>query len=292
MEGQQPDDLPVPFIVGAGRSGTTLLRLMLDAHPELAIPPETHCLHKLIALRPADPQAFVDIVAGLHTWPDLHFDAAELGERLAGVRPFTLRGAVETFFLTYAQRMGKRRWGDKSPSHVLSMTAIQQLLPQVRFIQLVRDGRDVALSYRDKSFGPGADIAAAARFWRERIEVARQHAARLVPGTYLEIRYEDLVTDTRRMLERIAGFLVLPFDEAMLDYHRNAARRLEELEEIRGGDGRVLVPRDQRRSIHAVTHRPPDPSQIGKWRAVYDAEVLARFNAVAGDLLREFGYDD
>ena len=101
---------PAPFIVGVGRSGTTLLRLMLDAHPDLAIPPETRFipLAAQSCATATDPaKSLVETPTSRVHWPDFHVDGAVLAERLAAIEPFSLSAALHTFHVLYAERFGK-----------------------------------------------------------------------------------------------------------------------------------------------------------------------------------------
>ena len=105
--------LPVPFIVGQHRSGTTLLRLMLDAHPDLTIPPETQFI-PLAAEKcagAADPAAaFIETLVSHVHWADFHLDADELERRVRELRRFDLSVAVRLFYELYSERIGKPRW--------------------------------------------------------------------------------------------------------------------------------------------------------------------------------------
>lgn len=221
---------PAPFVVGVSRSGTTLLRLMLDAHPELAIPPETHFIPDAVAAvldspRPAD--AFCTTVSESPRWEDFGLSRAEFVRRVVALQPFDVGEALRTFYRLYAGIFDKRRWGDKSPHYLQDMAAVQRVLPEAHFVHVIRDGRDVACSILPLSWGP-ASAGEAADWWRAQIELARVQA-RLLPA-YLEIRYEDLVAETENKLAEICDFISLPFEGAMVDYHRHAAQRLTELE--------------------------------------------------------------
>ena len=281
---------PAPFVVGMGRSGTTLLRLMLDAHPALAIPAETHFISELLAAPPLDGVTCLARLEAAPHWGDFHLTGTDFGARLRALHPFALDKAVRLFFACYAAGQGKPRWGDKTPTYVEQIASIGNLLPEARFVHLVRDGRDVALSYRDKWFGPGGDARAAARLWRERILRARAQARTLAPGRYLELRFEDLVADPCHWLQMVCAFIDLPFDPVILDYPARAAMRLGEMGDRLDEAGRVAVPRARRLSIHPHTSHPPDPAQVGKWRLGLSAEELALVEAEAGDLLTELGY--
>lgn len=281
----------VPFVVGVGRSGTTLLRLMLDAHPELAIPSETHFLAGMLDHPPEGGDAFMARLTAAPTWGDFHLEAGALAGWIAAMEQFDLARAVRTFYRAYADRFAKPRWGDKTPPYVKYIRPLSRLLPEVRFIHMIRDGRDVALSYRDKWFGPaGQGIEATAAFWQETILQARGQASELPSGTYLEIRFEDLLAAPEKTLRRICGYLDLPWSAAMLDYHRTAALRLAEMGDRPDGAGRVVVPREQRLSIHRHTQKPPDTRQVGKWRTALSSAEIDGIQRLVGGLLQELGY--
>lgn len=280
---------PAPFVVGVARSGTTLLRLQLDAHPQLAIPPETGFGALAGRLRAAaGPDAFAAAVRSLETWPDLGIDDDALAALLAGVSPWTPGDALRALYAGYAARHGKPRFGDKTPGHLRQMEAIAELLPEARFIHIVRDGRDVAASLREQPFAPGdGSAAAAAAHWRDELLAARATAARL--PRYREVSYERLVREPEATLRELCDFAGLPFDAALLRAHERASLRFEELPERRpSGDG--FATRAERAARHARTAQPPDAARIGRWRETLDAEEAAAVEQIAGPLLAELGY--
>jgi hypothetical protein len=275
-------------VVGVERSGTTLLRLMLDSHPDLAIPFETHFLHRL-AVAPSRLGAddFLAIVTASPSWPNLGVAHDALAAALAAMSTFTAAEGTRAFYRLATA--GKPRWGDKTPPYLRCMPAIARLLPEARFVHLIRDGRDAALSSRGLWFGLGDDPRAAARAWVAQIVQARNDA-RLLPH-YLEVRYEDLVLDPEATLTRICGFLDLPFDAAMLDYHRTAGARLAEVVTPFGrGDAADLSPQAFV-AIHERTQQPPDAGRVARWRRELPAADLKRFERIAGKLLRSLGYE-
>ena len=287
-----PSTDPLPFIVGSPRSGTTLLRLMLDAHPLLAIPPETHFLPALLRLRSEGKtmreELFQTVVRGSR-WNDFHLDEEAFKDRLEAVEPFTLTQGIHAFYGMYAERRKKPLWGDKTPGYVLHLRGIAAALPNARFVHLIRDGRDVAASLRKLWWGPGDDIEAQAIDWLWRIREARQQGQ--VCPHYLEVRYEDLVRDPSTALRRICGFLELPYSGGMLDYHRTAAERLDELCGRVRADGSVEVTKEQLRAIHERTHRPPTLERVGRWRQDLTPEETLLFQQIAGPLLLDLGYE-
>jgi hypothetical protein len=280
---------PSPFIVGVARSGTTLLRLMLDAHPALAIPGETHFLLSLIDQQPQSNEEFLEIVTRSDTWENMALEPAALRASLDRLDGFSLPQATRTFYRLYASRFGKQRWGDKTGFYMTRMTALQKLLPEARFVHIIRDGRDNALSLQGLWFGPGSDFADQARFWVERIRHAREQAASL--SHYLEVRYEALVSEPERTLRRVCDHIELPFDPAMLAHHVSAPQRLAEYRRPFGASNKVPTDIGEFVSIYARAATPPDTVRIGRWRSEMPLSEQRRFEAIAGPMLRELGYE-
>jgi hypothetical protein len=289
------DPAPAPFIVGAPRSGTTMLRLMLDAHPDLAIPPETYFA---VAARDAwvrareaggDPvAALVEAVTSHRRWPGMGVDASAFAARVKSVAPEGPGDALRCFFQLYAESRGKPRWGDKTPNYAKRIRMIHRLLPEARFVHLIRDGRAWARSILGLWIGPDT-IEGCAREWVAVIDKARRQAAQLPAGRYLELRYEDLVREPDASLRRVADLLELPFDDRMLRFHEHASERERgvRLETSRRGDP---IDPDVREGLGANLTKPPDPALIDRWRVELDPADIRTFDSIAGERLRELGY--
>lgn len=281
---------PAPFIVGVARSGTTLLRLMLDAHPLVAIPPETHLFSEVVtAFRSSrDPLAEAErAVLESPRWQDFGIPARDFHRRLAGLRPAGPGEFLRTFYLLYAERAGKERWGDKTPVYLDRMVPIQAVLPEARFVHLIRDGRDVAVSIAPLWWGPSepGEIAA---WWAERLAFARRQAAEL--RWYREIRYEDLVADPPGVLQSVCDFLELPWHASMLEYYKGARERiLGETGDVRTPEGR-LVRACERTAIHAFVGCPPIRDRVERWRVEMPEAALRDFERTGGDALEASGY--
>jgi Sulfotransferase family len=280
---------PVPFICGATRSGTTLLRLMLDAHPQLAIPGETHFIVPMIRAswrRARSPDELATQIVASERWGDFHLDENELRARLRALDPFNCADAVREFFRLYAEKQGKQRWGDKTPGYVRSMRVVQKVFPEARFIHIIRDGRDVALSLVPRSWGPST-FAEAADNWRRRIEAARRQQPHL--NHYIEVHYEDLVSDTGGVLRRVAEFIELDFDPAMVRYHERAGERLaEKARDLRKPWGTISAA--SRIESHALAERPPQADRVARWRTEMSEADRRAYEAIAGDTLVAAGY--
>jgi hypothetical protein len=281
---------PAPFVVGANRSGTTLLRMMLDAHPELTIPPETHFVPDVIQACEdgGTPEEVVEVMTSHREWGDFDLDADKVLERLRAVDPLTAGDALRAFYGLYAERADKPRWGEKTPGYATNMVAIQKALPEARFVHLIRDGRDVALSAMDRAKKP-LTAGQVAKRWQRRITKARKQSRKV--NHYIEARYEDLVLETEPTLRRITDFLELPWDPGMLDYHERAEERLNEMaRELPATDKRPQLEQDHRLKIHALTKEPPKKDRVERWREQMREEDRVAFEQIAGELLEDLGY--
>jgi len=283
--------LPAPFVVGVNRSGTTLLRMMLDAHPELTIPPETHFVPELIETAEdgaTDAKRLLATITSQREWGDFGLTEEELLARFEALDPLSAGGALREFYAAYAERVGKPRWGEKTPIYVKSMRAIQSALPEARFVHVIRDGRDVALSIRDRATKEHP-IDRIAERWVRRITRARAQAKRL--DHYREIRYESLILETEPTLREVLDFFELPWDDAVLDYHQRSAERLEEMKrELPDSGKRTALSVERRMMTHARTTEKPDPRRVSRWREQMDRADREVFESIAGSLLRELGY--
>jgi hypothetical protein len=287
---------PAPFVVGVGRSGTTLLRLMLDAHPQMAVPPETHFIPDVIRAcdRGAAPERVVEILARSRRWADMGISADEIRGRFRALDRFDATSASRAIYLTYAEQHAKPRWGDKTPKYSLAMREIEDALPEARFVHLIRDARAVALSRVKMVEGRGEkppNPAGVAGRWAKRIRQARVEGEAL--GGYLEVRYEDLVADTERTLREVCEFVDLDFEPVMLDYHEHASERLAEIaRDLPDAEGKRkgVVAGEHRLKVHAMAKEPPSLERISSWRTKLSAADRRACEEAAGDLLAELGY--
>lgn len=286
-DGDRP---PAPFIVGVPRSGTTLLRLMLDAHSELAIPPETHFLPKLFKAAdeaPGSRERVVELVTLHRRWPDFELEPADFESRLPDGGAVGAADAARAFYEAYAASRGKPRWGEKTPQYVKTMGKIGSILPEARFVHLIRDGRAVALSLLEVSWGPQT-IGEAAELWVELIAGARRKAPRL--PHYTELRYEDLIADPEPVVRQACELAELSFEPGMLSYHDDASERMSATaRDFQPGGGPQVSASDRARQ-HALVSQPPDQERAERWREDMSKEDLAAFEAIAGETLDELGY--
>jgi len=188
---------------------------------------------------------------------------------------------VSALFDRYGAERGKSLVGDKSPGYVRSIPTLHELWPQARFVHLIRDGRDVCLSainwkkadrvFRDHSTWPHEPVATAALWWERSVRLGREAGATLPHDRYLEVRYEEVVTDAERVCRTICSFLGVEFDAAMLRFHEGRTRATPGLT-------------TKRRWL-------PPTAGLRDWRTEMSGDDIASFEAAAGDLLDELGYE-
>jgi hypothetical protein len=129
-----------------------------------------------------------------------------------------------------------------------------------------------------------------ARRWRKRISKSQQDAAEV--EHYLEVRYEDLVSDTETVLRRVCEHVDLDFDPVMLRYYERAEERLQEMAgALPAKKGRPEREAGERVAAHAMTTKPPDPERLQVWRQEMSEEENAEFEEAAGYLLEQLGYE-
>lgn len=271
---------PPIFVIGAPRSGTTLLRVMLSSHPRIYIPPESDFIPRLYLGRARIPMERrralrdVQIILGnrrfLREW---RTDVPDPAAFVAALPELTPAALLDALYRRYAAQHGADRWGDKSPIYTRYIPLLAEIFPAAKFVHLIRDGRDAAVStlaaYPDRFY---VDVYYAARSWRLRVQAARQAGTALGPARYVELRYEDLTADADAVLRPLCAFLGEDYAPAMREPHRLA---------------RTLLRPNGR---HAPV-REPVHANFGGWRSRMPAADQRLFHAVASDLLTDLGYD-
>ena len=252
------------FVGGAGRSGTTLMRALLEAHSRICCGPEMKAL----------PQ-----ISWLYQWISgmpLQMDAYK--NTLANIQGY-FRQFIESLAGNYRLASGKPRWAEKTPHNVLYIETLGTLFPDARFIHMIRDGRDVACSLVTTDwFGPGwgaelgevQKITKAARYWRDTVQRARQQAAQpVVAGRVIQVPYELLVADLEGTMRKVMDYLGEAWDPAILEAYKKD----------RAGEPYEF-------STHQIT-KPVYNTSVGRWKRDMSPVDKIAFKSEAGSLLKE-----
>jgi hypothetical protein len=275
-----PVERPV-FIVGVHRSGTTLLRYMLNSSPRIYIPPESDFIPRFFGRDPEEElsEARISNLLGIifseyrlvKEWRGDPPTVREFIEHMPGCTPAAF---LEALYGMYARQNGAVRWGDKTPIYASYIDLIHHIFPQAQFVHIIRDGRDVALSMLDKwGHELHIDMFFTARNWVRRIRRAQASGAWLERELYYELRYEDLVREPERQLQLLCEFLGERYVPQM-----GEPQRL----------GRQQIPPGD---FHAPIRQPPSTTQIGRWEQQMLESDQRLFQQVAGSLLTELGYE-
>jgi hypothetical protein len=191
------------------------------------------------------------------------------------------RTFLNRVFGLYGKIKNKPLVGNKTPAYVRSIPTFHALWPDAKFVHIIRDGRDVCLSVlnwnkAERTAGRYASweedpVSTTALWWERKVRKAREDGAALGPGPYHETLYEDLVEDPERECKRLCEFLGVPYDDAMIRFHE--------------GRERVKPGRSAKSAWLRVT------SGLRDWRTQMCTGDVERFEAAAGDLLEELGYE-
>lgn len=258
---------PPFFIVGCGRSGTTLLRSMLDAHPEVGVP-----LESLFIVDYLLSDQSIDVMKQLLP---REYELSEWGLDVSAADLADCRSASDLIARVhelYLADQGKQRWGQKTPRFVRYGDLIKRHFPHAQFIHLIRDPRAVASSLARSQVHQSTVYHGAMR-WRGDVE-AGLALEKSFPQDVLRVHYEALVADPEKEIRRVCNFLGLEFFDAMLRFHRQAP----------GDYGSYY------RQIHSGLARPVSQSAAHGWRERLSRREVALVEQIAGPLMQELGY--
>ena len=283
------------FIIGNPRSGTSLFRLLLTSHSKVHIPPECGFMlwwHQKYQKWDVDFSKthlsnFLDDLFAAKKFEFWNLDREALSKEIQRGQPKNYAQLCELIYDFHRNEHSPSATtiGDKNNFHLNHIEDLNQLYPDAKFIHIIRDGRDVATSYIDMSkIDSSSDyrprlpthIADIAKEWRKNIQSVMDGFSKLPRIKTLEIRYEDLVTDTEKTLTAICKHLGLEYENGMLEFYtNNQANKLEP---------------DEFMAWKARTRGKIDRSAIGKWKALSDTDIKA-FEDITHDILSRYNYE-
>jgi len=279
------------FIIGNPRSGTTMFRLMLTCHPNIVIPPESGFLITCYNLYhdfqggKEKLEYFVKDVLNSDKMEEWKIPHQELLNYIVSVTPSSYHELVSGVYKFYSKihQNDKRRWGDKNNYFLNHIDTIAKLFPDAIFLHLVRDGRDVACSYRNLSEVTGKhapnlpkSVRQAAIHWRDNLVKIRNSFDTIGWDRVYELRYEDLVTNPEAILQKVCDFIGEDFHPDMLKfYHMNERYGLEPktFDAWKG-----------------MTKQKITTSRVGYWHSDMFSEDVYLYELEAGPMLSTYNY--
>jgi hypothetical protein len=276
-----------PVIIGGcPRSGTTLLRSLLNNHPDLAVPAETNFVIPLWLervkfgdlRRPENRRAVAEWLFNFEGRGGQRiragaFTPEEAIERVVAESAPTMGSIFATCFGLYAQAHGKGRWGDKRPNYAPHVKAVFDLFPDAQFINVIRDPRGAVASRIRLEWEPREKVAAAgSATWETAVANVDEAARRLRPDQLLDVRYEDLVSDPYAVLERICRFADLRDGDTVEEMV--TAERLGKFRE----------------GWHDRLNEPITTARVDAWKDKLGAHEIALVEHAAGGYFERFGY--
>ncbi len=279
-EQSPPEEL---FIVGCYRSGTSLLRLMLGAHPNVFIPEETvfipvfgRKLNHYVVDHELDIAVLVDDILEF-LGKRAHWKSIPSREQileLAGPTP-TYGDVVKAVIASMAgdKLRNLRYLGDKTPAYINSIFFLDNLFPSSKIINVVRDARDVAASVKKEPFWGGRTPMLVAEEWNQRILNGMLAERKLGPERVMTVRYEELVANPHDVLHGITEFLGLPYSDDMLEFYRTEAAS-------------ALSRFDRHRKVTS----PVSTASVGRYRKSLTPAEIETIEREAGNTLHTLGY--
>ncbi len=260
------------IIGGCARSGTTLMRVMLDTHPNIYCGPETGLLY----LRTLTRRKIRKLSQ------KLDISVEDIDAMVRGTESYFR--FVETLFDYLGQRAGKPRWGDKSPQNVLHLDRILHHFPDARFIHMIRDGRDTACSLRTfpkyrlvdgerVELDTDNPLDQCIRRWVHDVEAGIRYRG---DPRYIEVKYEDLIERDEETMARVLDFLGEPWDEQVTKYYQIESPSRDE---------------DKMPQNPGAT-KPIYQTARGRWRNEFTEDDKRVFKAIGGELLVKLGYEE
>lgn len=256
------------FIVGCPRSGTTLLRVMLDSHPNICCGPETHLIKNL--------KTFKESI-------NIYWKMLEPYGISQNVLAKKLSEIFRIFPENYMKIKKKQRWAEKTPDNIFYMDFIDELFQSCQFINIIRDGRDVVCSYRER-WGR-IRFLIAIRDWNRSIELTERYHTKFSKDRYLEVRYEELVLNPEQETKRIMDFLGEDWTPDLLEHHSKKHDFWFNFYKEKNID-----PDKEKKPWQRSPEKPIFISSVGKWKKNLNIVEKALANLLLHRNLVRLGY--
>ncbi|MEQ8303148.1 MAG: sulfotransferase [Cyclobacteriaceae bacterium] len=267
------------FIVGVGRSGTTLLQSILNAHSDIAFTPESHFLFHYLSPKsnkklPKDKEELTNILEKDDHLKRLQLDLKDLTHDLELDSNFWIN-LFRKILNEYAKKENVNTIGDKDPMNSGLLKVIKKYFPEALVIHIIRDPRDVLLSRLKSDWGTKYPLLAHLGDHKVSLEKAMTEGPELFQENYFETRYEDLIADTENEVKKICGFLSVDFESQMLNFSKSSEK---------------LVSKEERQWKGNIFGQIMTKNQ-GKWKKGLTNFQKQISSLIIGNLIVKLGYE-
>lgn len=294
-----PVDLPVVFILAKGRSGTTLLQTMLDAHPNVIAPLESrfvvHYKHRYGKITKWTPkrkdQFYQDILKEQKISLFWDLDKELLKSRLDLLPEDCSYGdlcqQVYASCRSFFEKGNPSVIIDKNPIHSVLIPLIREVFPNARFIHMIRDYRACTSStLRLQSRKSLRELGLRWLMANNEVSALKNE----LPEKVITIRYEDLISDAQSQLERLTNFLGVDYSVKMLSYHETISDAYKKYIEEAPNERAQKLREQGADSVHKNLGRPLDPSIVSGWKHRLSAEQIERLDAFCSNYGVNYDY--
>ncbi len=272
------------FMIGTQRSGSNLLRLMLNQQPAAAAPHPPHILERFTPLLPLygnlenekNFDLLIDDVCRLIELNPIPWEGFSLDRQLVKqcCLDRSLMSVLAAVYDLFCEAKDAFMWCDKSLANVYFLPEIKEAFSDARFIYLYRDGRDVAVSFRKAVVGEKSFYHIAGHWHREQ-QLALQFREEVDPEDFYSLSYEQLIADTENTLRSLMEYFYIPFDSNMLQFNISE----EAKKTARSG------------SLWENVVKPVIKGNVNKFFKEASEEDIRIFESVAGESLDALGYE-
>ena len=275
------------LLLGHPRSGTTLLREIINRHPVLFIPPENGAIRKMIGsfglCRANEWEYVVDTILSRfsqgYEFGHWNIDLSSVKRKLLELetRQRNLTAIFNALYREYGENhaAGSVRWGDKStPGHYYYLTKLNTVFPNAKYIHIVRDGRDSAASCVRAGFYDNSPEKAAYA-WSDNVRICREFGAGLGVNRFYSLKYEDLVREPETEIRKICLFLQEEYYPQMLSANVSKYDKSPDIQLL---------------EQHANVLNPISSGSIGNWKTQMSCGTKTRLNRILKKELQQYGY--
>lgn len=273
------------FIVGTQRSGTTLLRLILNTHSQIVVPREAFFLMPLLKkkylnrfISGSTLKSFNNYLLSKADIKSTHLKTTyvdgnynDILSQLAQRGKLRLRDLIDEIFFSYCRSEGKSIWGNKTPSFFRKIDILYALFPDAKFIHIVRDGRDVFNSFRKIDLSMN-NVSVMALDWSYKLFRIEKSLNKIPPSNKVTIRYEDLLNKSEVTVRRICSVIGVKYENSMLDFYKSSHKHTSQ-------------------THSKLIFMPLNEKNMYKWKKTLAPREVKIFNLLARHYLKKYNYE-